>query len=82
MTIPIDPKLPPAFDSTPHDQRPRTHAKWWYKPYIVTENGRYTVRCLDGGCWDRSTWIASRDDLLEALGCARRHAEAVEGARR
>ncbi|MDP2832333.1 MAG: hypothetical protein Q8Q28_03370 [Pseudomonadota bacterium] len=32
----INPSLPPAFDQTPNDARPDSHAKWWHRPFIVT----------------------------------------------
>lgn len=31
---------------------------------------RYTVYCLDGGAWDRSTWWGAYDNLEQALECA------------
>jgi hypothetical protein len=34
--VPVDPELPPDFDSTPNDARPAGHAVWWDRPYIVT----------------------------------------------
>jgi hypothetical protein len=40
MNVPINPKLPPNFDNTPNEQRPKSHEKWWNRPYIRTE------------CWD------------------------------
>lgn len=35
-TIPLNPKLPARFDSTPNDERPASHQRWWNRPYIVT----------------------------------------------
>jgi hypothetical protein len=34
--IPINPKLPRDFDDWPNDLRPRSHRKWWNRPYIQT----------------------------------------------
>lgn len=35
--VPINPRLPRNFDSTPNDARPKSHQAWWYRPYIVTQ---------------------------------------------
>lgn len=35
--IPINPKLPKNFSSTPNEQRPPSHMKWWGQPYIQTQ---------------------------------------------
>jgi len=32
----VNPVLPPAFDQTPNDARPDSHARFWHRPYIVT----------------------------------------------
>lgn len=32
---------------------------------------RYTVRCLDGGAWDRSSWKGTFSDFDEALNFAK-----------
>jgi len=80
--IPIDPVLPPNFDDTPNERRPRSHQKWWRQPYVMTSpgtidrrgsggGGRVTVRCLDGGAWDRSTWWGSFDTIAEAVAFAK-----------
>jgi hypothetical protein len=77
--VPINPKLPADFDDTPNDARPPSHWMWWRVPYVVFDPaGAQTVtagasapaidvRCLDGGGWDRSTWLgtfASIDDAI------------------
>jgi hypothetical protein len=36
MRIPINPRLPARFDSTPNDARPASHMKWWGRPFIQT----------------------------------------------
>ncbi len=36
MKIPINPKLPAGFESTPNDERPKSHQRWWHRPFIVT----------------------------------------------
>lgn len=33
---PVDPKLPARFDCTPNDERPRSHERWWHRPYVET----------------------------------------------
>ena len=32
----INPILPKNFDKTPNNDRPESHDKWWYLPYINT----------------------------------------------
>lgn len=34
--VPINPKLPRRFDDTPNGARPASHARWWYRPFILT----------------------------------------------
>jgi len=103
--IPINPKLPPNFDTTPNDERPDSHRKFWYVPFIASQSldemdayyagftdqwaeearaywketgrplwmeawptgTRYDVRCLDGGAWDRSTFLGAFATLSAAL---------------
>lgn len=64
----IDPVLPPNFDNTPNEDRSDDElAQWWMKPFAhVLPDGRYEVRCLDGGAWDRATWYGTADDLQAA----------------
>lgn len=52
--------------------RPQWLARW---PGGV----QYTVRSLNGGAWDRSSWLGSFDNLDEALALASLHAS---GSRR
>jgi hypothetical protein len=84
--VPIDPVLPPRFDDTPNDSRPRSHQVWWRVPFVQRctmertaeclanwpSGTRYDVRCLDGGAWDRPTWWGSFATLDEAIACAKR----------
>ncbi|MDQ0304924.1 hypothetical protein [Ancylobacter polymorphus] len=62
--IPLDPKLPKAFDSTANDARSKAQLdEWWDHPYAITaSDGRIEVRCLNGGAWDRSTRLGIADD--------------------
>lgn len=39
----INPTLPKGFDVTANEDRPPSHQKWWYRPFIKTE----TVEQLD-----------------------------------
>lgn len=70
--IPIDPELPEDFDDTPNDERPELHQAWWFVPYLITGPRGYTLRCLDGGAWDRSTSHGQFPDLPAALRAARK----------
>jgi len=69
--IPINPKLPEDFDHTPNEERPESHKKWWFLPYIVDSNDGFEIRCLNGGAWDRSIHIAWYETLKEAVKHAR-----------
>ncbi|OOW68674.1 DNA-binding protein [Xanthomonas axonopodis pv. melhusii] len=66
--IPLDPKLPKLFDSTPNEQRSKAQLDaWWDHPFGVTmADGRIDVRCLNGGAWDRSTHLGVADDYNAA----------------
>jgi hypothetical protein len=70
--IPLDPKLPKAFDATPNDARSKTQLDaWWDRPYGITlSDGRIEVRCLNGGAWDRSTHLGVADDYDAACTLA------------
>jgi len=81
--IAINPVLPGNFDNTPNEERSPRSLAWWNVPYVVTYiktvNGweiassgaqEFHVRCLDGGAWDRSTWLGTFATLEEALALA------------
>lgn len=72
--FPVDPLLPENFDQTPNEARSAAELdEWWDRPYAVTrEDGKYEVRCLDGGAWDRSTSYGFAVDLDEAKELAAR----------
>lgn len=36
--VAVNPKLPDDFDYTPNEDRPASHRKFWFVPYIVTES--------------------------------------------
>jgi hypothetical protein len=70
----VDPKLPDDFDQRPNGERTRLEvAMWWDRPYALTlPDGGLEVRCLDGGCWDRSTWYGDAASYEEAVQLAAR----------
>lgn len=67
--MPINPKLPRMFDQTPNEKRSKRELdQWWDRPFaFIREDGKFDVRCLDGGAWDRSTWYGVADDLEAAV---------------
>lgn len=73
--IPIDPELPDDFDDTPNDERSLEELDlWWDRPFAITNpNGTLTVRCLDGGAWDRSTnyGVAANAEEAAKLGATK-----------
>ncbi|MFK4532027.1 hypothetical protein ABIA00_000210 [Bradyrhizobium ottawaense] len=79
--IPLDPKLPKAFDATPNEARSKAQLdQWWDRPYGLTRpDGRIEVRCLNGGAWDRSTHLGIADDYDAA--CALAEAKQAEWLR-
>ena len=69
--IPINPKLPRNFDSTPNDERPHSHARWWGRPYIQTEtvwrlDDQYAGRTDEYADGARQYWAENRAKWLEA----------------
>ena len=50
---------------------------WWDHPYGITcPDGKITVRCLNGGAWDRSTVLGVADNYEEACELAEREQSA------
>ncbi|EFT8337216.1 DNA-binding protein [Salmonella enterica] len=70
--IPLDPKLPANFDITPNDKRSKSQLDaWWDHPYGLTQpDGKIMVRCLNGGSWDRSSFLGVADTYDEACELA------------
>lgn len=67
IELPVDPQLPPDFDDTPNEDRsPEQIDEWWDRPYAIRHPDGYSVRCLDGGAWDRSTSYGFATDLPAA----------------
>lgn len=71
--LPVDPTLPPNFDSTRNESRTKAELDaWWLRPFAQTRpDGTFDVRCLDGGAWDRATYYGIAKDLAEAQEIAR-----------
>lgn len=71
--VPLDPVLPPNFDNRANETRSKTELdRFWRRPFILSrDDGKFEVRCLDGGCWDRSTWYGLADSLEDARTIAK-----------
>jgi len=69
----LDPVLREGFDDTPNEERSKAELdKFWCKPFILSrDDGKFIVRCLDGGAWDRSTNYGVASTLEEAKDIAR-----------
>ena len=72
--FPIDPVLPAEFDSTPNDERSKEELDaWWDRPFAITnKDGTFSVRCLHGGAWDRSSWLGDAATIEEARAIGER----------
>lgn len=72
--IPIDPKLPANFDNTPNEKRSKKELdEWWDHPFGISQpDGKITVRCLNGGAWDRSSLLGVANNYEEACALAER----------
>lgn len=81
--LPVDPPLPPNFDSTANESRSKAELDaWWLRPFAQTRpDGGLDVRCLDGGAWDRATYYGTAKDLDEAREIARRKLDAWQAFR-
>ncbi|CAM5289122.1 hypothetical protein ATER59S_00509 [Aquamicrobium terrae] len=79
--IPLDPKLPKAFNATPNDARSKAQLdQWWDRPYGLTlSDGRIEVRCLNGGAWDRSTHLGVAENY--DVACALAESKQAAGRR-
>lgn len=73
LDLAVDPELPPNFDDTSNESRPKDELDaWWLRPFVQTRpDGRLDVRCLDGGAHDRATYYGTARDLEEARDIAR-----------
>lgn len=81
--LPVDPRLPKNFDQTANELRSKAQLReWWDRPFALTrEDGRFDVRCLDGGAWDRSTFYGTAATLEDARTLARRKLRRWQHAR-
>lgn len=72
LPLPVDPDLPDNFDQTPNEDRSSAELDaWWDQPFLVTNgDGTYTARCLNGGAWDRSTFLGAGVTVEEATRIA------------
>jgi hypothetical protein len=82
--IPIDPVMPARFGETDNTLRPPEHLAWLDVPYIVSNPSgpanSFTCYCLDGGAWDRPTWLGTYshiDDAVESLSSTGKDAMAA-----
>lgn len=69
----LDPVLPRNFDNRANEDRSTKELdQFWLRPFVLsTQEGKFEVRCLDGGCWDRSTWYGFAESLDGARQLAR-----------
>jgi hypothetical protein len=83
IDLPVDPALPPNFDSTANERRSKAELdSWWLRPFAQTRpDGGLDVRCLDGGAWDRATYYGTAKDLNEAREIARTKLDAWQAVR-
>ena len=81
--IPLDPVLPPGFDNTPNEERTEKELEtWWERPFIQTsDDGKFDVRCLDGGAWDRPTWYCTADTVEDAIRLGMKKLASVRASR-
>ena len=73
----VNPCQRPDFDNTPNEIRETAELDdWWDRPYILAEaSDKFTVRCLDGGAHDRSTWIDESTTLEGAVHAAKQRVQ-------
>jgi hypothetical protein len=68
----INPVLRESFNYTKNEDRPHDEMNDWYgRPFIVGGERGYSVRCLNGGAWDRSSWCGDFDSLDSAIEYAK-----------
>lgn len=67
----INPTLPDNFDNTPNDARPASQAKWWNRPFVVTESVEqldafYAGRTDEYAEAGRKHWAEGHQQWMEA----------------
>jgi len=71
--IPVNPADPPARDIKNDERETEELILWWRQPYLQwNKRGHLEIRCLDGGAWDRPTFIGSHDELAGAIELAKK----------
>jgi len=70
--IPLDPILPEHFFDLRNEDRSKEELDaWWDHPFGQTRgDGTIDVRCLNGGAWDRPTWLGQAATYDEACELA------------
>ena len=71
--IPVNPAKPPARDIKNDERETEELILWWRQPYLQwNKRGHWEIRCLDGGAWDRPTFIGGHDELAGAIELAKK----------
>lgn len=71
--IPVNPTEQPARNIANERRSAQELMLWWRQPFIIwNSRGQWEVRCLDGGAWDRPTFIGSHEELTGALDLAKK----------
>lgn len=71
--IPVNPTEQPAGNIANERRSAQELMLWWRQPFIIWNGcGQWEVRCLDGGAWDRPTFIGSHEELAGALDLAKK----------
>lgn len=72
--IPVNPPNPPQRDIPNEERTIEELLMWWRQPYLEWNSSveGWEVRCLDGGAWDRPTFIGQAGGLVAALEIAMR----------
>ena len=66
----FNPKLPKNFDNINNENRPDSHQKWWYRPFIVTGSVEdldkfHANRTDDYATQSRTDWVEGRKQWLK-----------------
>lgn len=71
--IPVNPANPPARDIKNDERETEELILWWRQPYLEwNKNGFWEIRCLDGGAWDRPSFLDQHKQLAGALELAKK----------
>ncbi|EQB8044673.1 hypothetical protein ACV1CZ_20010 [Aeromonas caviae] len=70
--IPVNPAVPPARDIPNEERSVEELMFWWRQPFLEWhKNGHWEIRCLDGGAWDRPSFLGDHQELASALALAK-----------